>query len=126
MISSLLINKTNKHHHPKTKQSEAPRLKQENKTRKYLQYHNTVGVGKDLWASSSPTPLLKKAPYSRLHRKVFELFFSVAREEDSTIFLDSLPQCSVTLTVKKLCHVCIELPMLQFSLTAPCPVPAHH
>uniref|UniRef100_A0A8V0ZYM6 Cysteine-rich DPF motif domain-containing protein 1 n=1 Tax=Gallus gallus TaxID=9031 RepID=A0A8V0ZYM6_CHICK len=28
-----------------------------------------TGVGRDLWRSSNPTPLLKQVHYSRLHRK---------------------------------------------------------
>lgn len=35
------------------------------------QKHRIVGVRRDLWRSSCPTPLLKQAPCSRLHRRAF-------------------------------------------------------
>lgn len=34
----------------------------------FLQYHRIAGVGKDLKRTSSPTPLLKRVPYSKSHR----------------------------------------------------------
>lgn len=43
---------------------------------------------------------VKQIPYSMLHRKLFRWVLSISREGDSTISLDSLFQCSVTLTIK--------------------------
>ena len=64
-------------------------------------YHRkrTVGVGRDLWRSS-PTPLLKQVPYSRLQRKVSRWVLSISRG-DSATSLGSLFQCSVTFSSMK-------------------------
>ena len=64
-------------------------------------YHRkrTVGVGRDLWRSS-PTPLLKQVPCSRLQRKVSRWVLSISRG-DSTTSLGSLFQCSVTFSSMK-------------------------
>jgi len=35
------------------------------------QNHRTVGVGRDLCGSSSPTPCRSRVAYSRLHRTLF-------------------------------------------------------
>ena len=67
------------------------------------QNYRIVGAGRDLQRSSSPTPLPKQAPQTRLHRQVL----NISREGESTTSLGSLFLCSVTLTVKKFsAHLC--------------------
>ena len=46
-------------------------------------------------------PSAKAVPYSKSHRKVSQRVSNVLRERDSTTFLGSLFQCSVTLKVSK-------------------------
>ena len=65
-----------------------------------LPQNHWIRVGKDLWRWS-PTPLLKQVPYSRLHRKVSRRVLNISIR-DLTASLDSLFQCSVTLTVKEI------------------------
>jgi len=60
-----------------------------------------VEVGRDLWGSSSPTPLPSRVTYSRLHRTASRQVLNISREGDSTTPLGSLCQCSITLKVKK-------------------------
>ena len=63
------------------------------------QNHRTVGVGRDLYRSLSPTRLLKQVPYSRLHRSASKWVLNISRG-DSTTPPGRLVQYSVTLTVK--------------------------
>ena len=66
--------------------------------------HRTTGIGRDLRGSSSPTPLLKQVPYSKLPRKASRCVLYITREGDFTTSLGSLFQCSVTHNVKKFCR----------------------
>ena len=66
------------------------------------QNHRTLGVGRDLCGSSSPTPPCRSSvAYSRLHRILSRWVLNISREGDSTTSLGSLFQCSVTLRGKK-------------------------
>jgi len=65
--------------------------------------HKMFGVGRDLWGSSSPTPLPKHGHLQQAVRTVSRWVLNISREGDSTIPLGSLFQCSVTLRVKKFC-----------------------
>lgn len=47
-------------------------------------HHRFTRVGRDLGRSSSPTPMLKQAPYCRLHRKVPSQVFNISREGNTT------------------------------------------
>jgi len=49
------------------------------------QNHRTVGVGRDLWGSPAPAPLLKQVPCSRSHSKAFRWVLNICREGDSTV-----------------------------------------
>jgi len=62
------------------------------------QNHRTVGVGRGLCGSSSPTTLLKQGHLEQLH-KAWSRW--VLNGGDSRMLLGSLFQCSVTLRVKK-------------------------
>jgi len=59
-----------------------------------------VGVGRDLYGSSSPALPQKQGHYSRLHRTFSRQGLNISRGE-STASLGSLFQRSVTLSVKK-------------------------
>ena len=67
-----------------------------------LKNHRTIGVGKDLWVSSNPTPLQKQVLQSRLHRKQSRWILNISREGNSTASLGSLFQCTVIVRVMKL------------------------
>ena len=58
-----------------------------------------VGVGRDLWKSSSRTPLLKQVPYSGLHKKASKQVLSISRKGNKASS-DSFFQCSVNLQSK--------------------------
>jgi len=74
-----------------------------------------VGVGRDLWGSSSPTPLLKQGHLQQAAQDLVQ----ADREGDSTTSLGSLFQCSVTLRGKKF-FLMFRWNLLCFSL---CPLP---
>lgn len=60
-------------------------------------------------------PLLRQVPYSSSHRKASRWVLNISRDRNSTIFLSSLFQCSVTLTGKKFFLVfALELLVFQF------------
>lgn len=64
-----------------------------------LENHRIVGVGRDLWRSSSPT-FHKAVPLRKLHGLVSRRVLNISWEGDFTTSLGSLCQCSDTLTVK--------------------------
>ena len=64
------------------------------------QNHWILGVERDLWRSQFP--LLKQVPWNKLPRKVSRRVLNISMEGDTTISLDCLFQCSVTLTVKEI------------------------
>ena len=73
----------------------------EDSTNSKSQNHRTVGVGRDLCGSPSPTPCWSRVTQSRLHRTLFRRGLNISREGDSTTSLGCLGQGSVTLIVKK-------------------------
>lgn len=75
--------------------------------------------------SSSPNSLLKPVCYSRLHSKAPRGVLNIFREGNSNTSPGSLFQSSVTFTTKKFFLICMEFPMSQFVLFAPCFVPGH-
>ena len=82
-----------------------------------------VGVGRDLWGSSSPTPLLKQG------QKAAQDLVQEGREYLQRRRLHNLPGQPVLVLRhprRSLPHVQMELPMLQFVHVAPCPVAGHH
>ena len=86
--------------------------------------HSMVGVGRDLWGSSGPTPCQSRVTQSRLHRTRRGL--NISREGDSTTPPGNLVQCSITLRVKKFFLVFRFEPegLGWQSLTLPCAIPA--
>jgi len=86
-----------------------------------------VGVGRNLWRSSSPTPLLKQGHLKQVSQDLVQAGFEYLQRRR----LHNLPGQPVPV----LCHpqskvflsrVQTELPMLQFMPVAPCPVAGHH
>lgn len=78
----------------------------------YILNHRIAVVGRDLWTSLNPTPLLKQVPDSRLGRKASRWVLSISREGVSIDSLGSLLQCSATLSAKKF--------LLMFRWNFPC------
>ena len=65
------------------------------------QNHRMVGVGRDLWRSSCPTPLLEQGHLEQGAQEHVQAGFECLQGRDSTASLGSLFHCSVTLTGKK-------------------------
>lgn len=62
---------------------------------------STVGVGRDLWVSPSPTPTLKQGHLQQVAQNHnVPVVWNLSREGSSTASLDSLLQCSFPLKVK--------------------------
>jgi len=78
-----------------------------------------VEVGGDVWRSSGPIPLLKQGHLEPLAQEHVWTAWSISKDGDPTTSLGKLPQCSVTLTVKK-CFLMFRGNLLCFSL---CPLP---
>ena len=68
---------------------------------KQVQNHSTVGVGRNLCGSPSPTPCQSRVTQSRLHSTASRRVWNISREGDSTASQGSLGQGSVTLRGKK-------------------------
>ena len=58
------------------------------------EYHRFIGVGRDLWRLSIPTPLLTQ---TKLHRKASRQILNISGGDYCTASLGSLLQCSVIL-----------------------------
>ena len=80
---------------------------------------STVGVGRDLCGSPSPTPCPSRVTHSRLHSTAARRGWNISREGDSTASLGSLGQGSGTLRGKKFL-LGFSWSFLCFSL---CPLP---
>ena len=66
------------------------------------QNHRIIGIGRNLWRTSSPIPSLKQVPpYNRLQKKVSRWVLNISREKDSKISLGSFFQFSVASKVKR-------------------------
>ena len=83
-----------------------------------------VGVGRDLWGSSSPTPLPKQG---HLQQDLIQAGFEYLQRRR----LHNLPGQPVPVPhhpqrEEVLPHVQTELPVLQFVPIAPCPVAEHY
>ena len=61
------------------------------------EYHRFIGVGRDLWRLSIPTPLLTQ---TKLHRKASRQILNISGGDYCTASLGSLLQCSVILKLK--------------------------
>lgn len=84
-----------------------------------LQDPGLLGVGRDLWRWSGPTPCSSRFTQSRLHRIVFRQGLTISRERDSTTLWAVL--CNPH-NKQVFPHIQIERPVHQFLPIAPCPV----
>ena len=91
------------------------------------QNHRIVGVGRDLCASSSPTPLLKQGHLQQAAQNLVQAGLEYLQRRR----LHNLPGQPVPVLrhpqrEEVLPHVQTELPVPQFGPIAPCPVTGHH
>jgi len=91
------------------------------------QNHRMVGVGRDLWESSSSTPLPKQGHLQQAAQDLVRVGFKSPQRR--RLHSSSGQRVSVLRHPQReevLPHVQMELPMLQFVPIAPCPVAGHH
>jgi len=86
-----------------------------------------VVVGRDLWGSSSPTPLTKQGHLQQAAQDLVQASFEYLQRRR----LHNLPGQPVPVlrhpqSEEILPHIQLELPMLQFVPVAPCPVAGHY
>jgi len=94
---------------------------------KLTQNHGTVGVGRDLCGSSSPTPLLKQGHLQQAAQELVQAGLEYLQRRR----LHNLPGQPVPVlhhpqSEEVLPHLQLEFAMLQFLPIAPCPVTGHH
>jgi len=82
-----------------------------------------IEVGRDLWRSFCPFPLLRQGHLEQA-ASVCRCLLNISKEGDSTASQGNLCQCSVTFTVKK-CLLQREPPVFQFVPNASGPVTGH-
>jgi len=92
-----------------------------------LQNHRMLGVGRDLYGSSSPTPLPKQGHLQLAAQDRVQAGLEYLQRRR----LHNLPGQPVSVlrhpqSEEVLPHVQTELPMLPFVPVAPCPVAGHH
>jgi len=91
------------------------------------QSHRMVGVGRDLWGSSSPTHLLKQGVLQQAAEDLVQAGFDyLQRRRIHSLSGQPVPGLRHPQSEEVLPHVQTELPMLQFVPIAPCPVAGHH
>ena len=91
------------------------------------QNYRMLGVGRDLWGSSSPTPLPKQGHLEQAAQDLVQAGLEYLQRRR----LHNLPGQPVPVLrhpqrEEVLPHVQTELPMLQFVPVVPCPVAGHH
>jgi len=91
------------------------------------QNHRVFGAGRDLYVSSSPTPLLKQGHLQQAAQDRMQVGLEYLQRRK----LHNLPGQPVPVLrhpqhEEVLRHVQTELPVLQFVPVAPCPVTGHH
>ena len=91
------------------------------------QNHRMLGVGRDLWGSSSPTLLPKQG---HLQQAAYDLVRAgleyLQRRRLRNLPRQPVPVLRYPQSEEVLPHVQTELPLLQFVPIAPCPVTGHH
>ena len=93
--------------------------------RQNSQNHRMVGFRRDLWGSSSPTPLPKKGHLEHFAQELVQEGLEYLQRRLHNLSGQPIPGlCQPQREV--LPHVQMELPMLQFVPVAPCPVAGHH
>jgi len=91
------------------------------------QNHGMVGVGRDLCGSSSPTSLLKQGHLQQAAQDLVQGDLEyLQRRRIHDLFGQLVPVLRHPQSEEVLPHVQVELPVLQFVPTAPCPVAGHH
>jgi len=91
------------------------------------QNHRMVGVGRDLWGSSSPIPLPKQVHLEQTAQDLVQVGFEyLQRRRIHNLSGEPVPVLHHPQSEEVLPHVQMELPMLQFVPIAPCPVAGHH
>jgi len=86
-----------------------------------------VGVGRDLWGSSSPTPLPKQGHLQQAAQDlVQEGLVYLQRRRHHNPSGQPVPVLHHPQNEEVLPHVQMELPMLRFVPIASCPVTGHH
>lgn len=82
-----------------------------------------IEVGRELWRSSCPIPLLKQGHLESAVYDHIQVPFDYLQSGDSTTSLDNLFQCSANLTVTK----CLMAPrVFHFVLIDSSPITVHH
>ena len=89
------------------------------------QNHKMVEVGRHLWRSSCPTPLLKQGHLQAVAQDHVQTAFEYPKDGDFTAAMGKLCQCSGTLTVK-VSRCSQGTSMFQFVPSASGPVLGHH
>jgi len=91
------------------------------------QNHRMVGVGRDLWGSSSPTPLLKQGHLQQAAQDLIQAGLEyLQRRRSHNIPGQTVPVLCHPQRDEVLPYVQVEVPMLQFVPIAPCPVAGHY
>ena len=91
------------------------------------QNHRMVGVGRDLYGSSSPTPLPKQGhPEQAAQHRVQAGLEYLQRRRLHNLPGQPVPVLCHPQREEVLPHVQTELPVPQFVPIAPCPVAGHH
>jgi len=86
-----------------------------------------AGVGRDLWGSSSPTPLPKQGRLQQAAQDLVQAGLQYLQRRRIHIPSGQLvPGLRHPQREEVLPHVQTELPVPQFVPVAPCPVPGHH
>ena len=85
-----------------------------------------VGVGRDLWGSSSPTRLPKQGHLQQAAQDCVQAGFEYLQRRLHNLSGQPVPVLHHPQSEEVLPHVQTELPMLQFVPIAPCPVAGHH
>jgi len=92
----------------------------------FSQNHRMVGVGKDFWGSSSPSPLPKQGHLEQAAQDLIQAGFQyLQRRRLHNLPGQPAPVLRHPQSEEILPHVQRELPMLQFVPVAPCPVAGH-
>ena len=86
-----------------------------------------VGIRKDLWGSSSPTPLSKQVDLEQVAQDSIQVGFEyLQRRRLHNASVLPIPVLCHSQSKEVLPHVQLDLPMHQFVPVAPCPVAGHH
>jgi len=86
-----------------------------------------VGIGKDLWGSSSPTPLPKQGHLQQAAQDLVQAGLEcLQRRRHHNLPGQPVPVLHHPQSEEVLPQVQMELPVPQFVPIAPCPVARHH